>query len=108
VVLKFNNCNFAHERAQAHELNMLQHIKAANPSHKGYSFLRTVLDSFTITGPHGNHICLVCEPMRESLLLFRHHFLNKRLPLPLVKAYIRIILTGLDYLHSQCHVVHTS
>ena len=30
-----------------------------------------------------------------------------KLPLSIVKAYIRIPLTGLDYLHTECRVVHT-
>ncbi|KAL1861066.1 hypothetical protein Plec18170_001581 [Paecilomyces lecythidis] len=29
------------------------------------------------------------------------------MPLPLIKTYIRALLTGLEYLHKQCRIVHT-
>ncbi|KAL4810442.1 kinase-like domain-containing protein [Aspergillus unguis] len=45
--------------------------------------------------------------MRESLALYQRRFKDRRVPLPLVKTYIRVLLTGLDYLHTTCRTVHT-
>lgn len=61
-----------------------------------------------VTGPDGTHICLVYEPMRESLRLFRRHFTDSRFPLPLLKGYLQILLMGLDYLHSECQIIQVS
>lgn len=58
-------------------------------------------------GPEGRHECLAYEPMREPFWLFQRRFKDQRIPLRLVKAYILILLAGLDYLHSECKVVHT-
>ena len=88
---------------------MCQRLATGNPRHDGYRFMSVLLDSFEISGPHGQHICLVFEPMKMTLGLFQSNFGNNewKIPLPLVKAIIRILLTGLDYIHSECKMVHT-
>jgi serine/threonine protein kinase len=45
--------------------------------------------------------------MREPLWILQKRFVDQRLPLPIAKAYLLILLAGLDYLHSECRVVHT-
>jgi serine/threonine protein kinase len=45
--------------------------------------------------------------MREPLRLFQRRFIDQKLPLPIVKTYLLMLLAGLDYLHSECRVVHT-
>lgn len=77
-------------------------------THRGRGILRTCVEGFEVTGPHGNHVCLVYEPMREPLWLFQQQrFVARKLPLPVAKAYLLILLAGLDFLHSECRVVHT-
>ncbi|OOQ90881.1 kinase domain containing protein [Penicillium brasilianum] len=44
--------------------------------------------------------------MREPLWIFPTRFVNRKIPLPLTKAYIYFLLVGLDYLHSECKVVY--
>ncbi|KAJ5937020.1 hypothetical protein N7466_003470 [Penicillium verhagenii] len=51
-------------------------------------------------------MCLVYEAMREPLWIFQRRFIDRKLPLPIAKAYIYFLLVGLDYLHSECKVVH--
>jgi hypothetical protein len=41
------------------------------------------------------------------LWISQRRFVNDRLPLSIAKAYIYFLLVGLDYLHSECKVVHT-
>lgn len=107
MVLKVNNCDFSDKESAEHELNISRHLATANQLHKGISIIRTIIDSFEAVSPHGKHVCLVYEPMREPLWLYQRRFKDSKIPLPIVKAYIKIILTGLDYLHSQCYIVHT-
>lgn len=49
--------------------------------------------------------------MREPLWLFRRRLAgeDRVTPpwMPLIKTYLQILLGGLDYLHSECHVIHT-
>ena len=107
VAVKVNTCDFIDASAANHELNISRRIAQANPSHGGLSYVRTNVDSFSISGPHGNHICLGYEAMREPLWLFERRCKNGRLTLDLLKGYLRLLLRGLDYLHSECHIVHT-
>ena len=44
--------------------------------------------------------------MREPLWILQRRFVDRKLPLPIAKAYIYFPLVGLEYLHSECRVVH--
>lgn len=44
--------------------------------------------------------------MREPLWIFQQRCRNKRFPLGLLKGYIKLLLQGLDYLHSECKIIH--
>ncbi|KAL3459319.1 kinase-like domain-containing protein [Aspergillus heterothallicus] len=87
-----------------HEKEIERHIVQQNPEHRGRAILRTCLDGFEVAAKNGKHICLVYEAMREPLWIFQSRFVDRNLPLPIAKAYISILLVGLDYLHSECQV----
>ncbi|KAK2594844.1 hypothetical protein QQS21_007431 [Conoideocrella luteorostrata] len=57
------------------------------------------------------HLVLVFEPLREPLWLLRrrvaHEDCTTHESLPFIKTHIRILLEGLDYMHSQGRVIHT-
>lgn len=104
VALKIINNN----RQSAEEREIEERIATADVSHGGRSIFRTYSEYFEITGPHhGRHLCLAYEPMREPLWLFRRRFKDGTIPLGLVKIYIKVLLMGLDYLHTKCKIVHT-
>ncbi|KAH8723985.1 CMGC protein kinase [Phaeosphaeriaceae sp. PMI808] len=107
VALKINNCDFVDKEAAQHELQISEILASTNPLHEGFPYVRTPLDSFEMKGPDGSHVCLVYEPMREPLWLFQRRCRDGKLPLALLKVYLTFLLRGLDYLHSECHVVHT-
>jgi serine/threonine protein kinase len=50
---------------------------------------------------------MVYEPMMEPLWLFIQRWEGGKLPPALSKVYLRFLLRGLDYLHSECHIIHT-
>ncbi|RAH55947.1 kinase domain-containing protein [Aspergillus piperis CBS 112811] len=103
---KIGTCNYA-EGHESHELNMEKCIRDANPNHLGHSILRTFIDSFEEKSPNGTHICLAYEPLREPLTLLQGRFINETFPLDIFKAYMKFLLLGLDYLHSECKIIHT-
>ncbi|KAI9843776.1 MAG: hypothetical protein M1837_006137 [Sclerophora amabilis] len=107
VALKIMNCDFADQAAAEYELEMSGRLAKGDPQHHGFRFVRTALDSFETSGSHGKHVCLVYEPMRETLSHFQRRIKDGRFPLLLLKASIRLLLMGLDYLHSECQMVHT-
>ncbi|PLN84281.1 kinase-like domain-containing protein [Aspergillus taichungensis] len=90
VVLKVyvTGQNRDHER----ELDIYKHMNRVETKHPGRNFIRRLLDSFYIQGPHGCHICL--SP-------------GHVITLDDMKSGIRQLLIALDFLHSECHVIHT-
>jgi hypothetical protein len=111
VAIKICTCT-AKEEDIRHELDMTIHISSANSEHRGRAIIATAIESFGLHSPTGStHLSLVFEPMREPLWLFRRRVTGEdkvtRLLMPLIKTYLQILLEGLDYLHSECHVIHT-
>lgn len=66
-----------------------------------------LLNHFTVRGVNGVHTCLVFEALGCSLyrLIVRNNY--QGLMLAQVKAIVRQVLTGLDFLHTRCHIIHT-
>ncbi|KAG8424117.1 hypothetical protein J3458_000947 [Metarhizium acridum] len=94
----------------AKELAMSAHLASGNKRHRGYHLLVTAVDHFSIKSPNGQHVCLVFEPMRDPMWLFKRRLSAGKITsstLPLFKLYIRGMLYALDYLHTDRHVIHT-
>lgn len=109
LAIKINNSpasNQGHSRPADHELRILQHVSIANRAHVGRRFVRRLLDAFTIDGPSDKHLCLVLEPLREPLWLYRRRFVDDIIPAGVLKIMVQMILEGLDYLHSECQIIH--
>ena len=106
AVLKFCTSDYVSKEATQHELEVCKRLCSANPSHAGLPYVQILIESFEVTGSNGTHLCLVFEPMRETLLLFQSRLKNKIFTLELMKMYLVCLLNGLDYLHSECRVVH--
>lgn len=89
------------------EFRIYQCLSQGNASHLGYAHVRTALDSFTIHRPGGGHHCLDQKPMWEGFrdLLYRnpeHRFTEELLKIGLMQVFL-----ALDYLHTECKLVHT-
>jgi serine/threonine-protein kinase SRPK3 len=76
-------------------------------SHHGRHFVRTLLDSFSLQGPDCMHSCLVFQPLREPLWMTQTRFKTGTIPPEILKVVLHMILHGLDYLHTECQVIHT-
>lgn len=83
----------------AKELAMSAHLASGDKRRRGHHLLVTAVDHFTIPSPNGQHVCLVFEPMREPLRLFKRRLAAGKITsstLPLFKLYIRGMLYALD------------
>ncbi|TDL28774.1 kinase-like protein [Rickenella mellea] len=89
------------------EIRLLRKVMAANPSHPGREFVVSILDSFTHPGPDEVHVCIIFEPLGESLLALLDRNRKKGVPKSTVKLISKQILLGLQYLHEECDLVHT-
>lgn len=86
---------------------MSQYIVRIRSKHEGRHHVRLVEDSFTVTGPFGEHLALVFKPLREPLGVLGRHIGAVGLEPPVLKPILRLILKALDFLHSECHIIHT-
>jgi serine/threonine-protein kinase SRPK3 len=89
------------------EVDVLRHIAATKTKHAGALFVRTMHASFEFEGPTGVHQCLVQEPLLASLYDLQNTLNPKSLTEDMLKTALQQIFSGLDYLHSEAHVIHT-
>ncbi|KAL1847409.1 hypothetical protein VTK73DRAFT_10348 [Phialemonium thermophilum] len=89
------------------EMETYEILKTANPSHPGYGCVRTALGSFTLHRSEGDHQCLVHKPMWDSLRDLLRRNPSRRFTENLLKGTLQYVFSGLDYLHSECKLVHT-
>ncbi|KAI9055694.1 hypothetical protein LZ554_000637 [Drepanopeziza brunnea f. sp. 'monogermtubi'] len=107
VTLKITTSNPDFGDMVLHELDINKRL-TKDPSLTGFAFVRAAIDDFTATGPNGaTHLCLVFEAMREPLSQFQHRLVGERIPPQLLKVYVDFMLQGLEYLHSDCQIIHT-
>ncbi|CAG7922237.1 unnamed protein product [Penicillium olsonii] len=93
--------------SESAKLDLEERIALQNQSHKGFGTVRACMGLFEFIHDDQKHTCQIYEPLRESLDTFTKRFPDRKLPLPIAKAYILLLLLGLDYLHTECRVVHT-
>ncbi|TDL19982.1 CMGC/SRPK protein kinase [Rickenella mellea] len=92
------------------ELNMYKRIEKATkrrPRHSGRSAVRSLLDSFDVDGPDGQHRCLVHRPLWDSVHTFLHRNPVRRLPPLVLSLVLERLFLALDFLHTECRVAHT-
>ncbi|KAL9562551.1 hypothetical protein ACKAV7_013308 [Fusarium commune] len=70
------------------------------------ALIRKLTEIFSLESPHGSHPCLVLEPLREPLWLYCSRYIGGVIPPAILKILLQMILLGLDYLHTECHVIH--
>ncbi|KAL2212720.1 serine threonine protein kinase, CMGC group [Sarocladium strictum] len=89
------------------EVSIYRRISDYTAKHPGRGAVRSLLDSFDVSGPNGTHRCLVHPPLGESITTFLHRNPLARLPAPVLAFLLRRLFQALDFLHTECQVIHT-
>ncbi|SPO01582.1 related to dis1-suppressing protein kinase dsk1 [Cephalotrichum gorgonifer] len=90
------------------ELSIYHTLSLGDQTHPGSRHIRTILNAFNLEAPGGAvHKCLVQKPMWDSFrdMLYRNP--SGRFTEGLLKAALVQLFLALDYLHSECHLIHT-
>jgi serine/threonine-protein kinase SRPK3 len=98
---------FTREGVDPEEFNIYKSLSAGNASHPGRRHVRTALDVFTIPRQGGDHKCLVQKPMWDSFKDLLNRNPDHRFSKELLRAGLSQVLLAMDYLHSECKLVHT-
>ncbi|KAJ8371316.1 hypothetical protein SKAU_G00113440 [Synaphobranchus kaupii] len=89
------------------EIKLLRCVRDSDPADPHRETIVQLIDDFKISGVNGVHVCMVLEVLGHQLLkwIIKSNYMG--LPLTCVKAIIRQVLQGLDYLHTKCKIIHT-
>lgn len=66
-----------------------------------------MLETFSIKSKYGEHLCIVYDVLREPIDDCMNKMPNQLFSSDKLRKLLPALLTGLDYMHSECHVVHT-
>lgn len=104
VALKVVKSAAHYTEAALDEVKLLQCVASNDPD--GKSFVVRLLDDFTHSGPNGNHVVMVFEVLGRNILdLIEKHYYG--LPLDVVKSITKQVLIALDFMHTECSIIHT-
>lgn len=82
-------------------------MRDQSPEHPGHAHVLQLKDHFYHQGPHGRHLCIVTEPLFQSMSYLLPRFPDRRMPPRLVRSIARQVVLGLQYLHDECNIIHT-
>ena len=68
--------------------------------------LPVLRDHFMVSGPNGEHLCILMDPLSSDLGSFRRTSPTKALPAYMVKNIIALVLGALGRLH-KLQIIHT-
>lgn len=90
------------------ELSIYNRIaKAAKRGHPGRIAVWQLFDCFDVKGPDGRHRCLIHPALWDSVLALLHRNPVRKLPPQVLAIILKYLFQALDFLHTECHVVHT-
>lgn len=89
------------------EIQLLQRVTTSAESHPGRSHVVGLVEDFRHEGPNGSHVCMVFEVLGENLLGLIKRYQHRGVPTHIVRQIAKQILLGLDYLHTECRIIHT-
>lgn len=87
------------------EAQMLSHIATESKMHLGHRFVPSLCEEFIISGPNGEHKCLVSEILGPTVLQIKESFQCDLLPLDIAKRVTVQLALGLASVH-LCGITH--
>ncbi|WRT68222.1 uncharacterized protein IL334_005198 [Kwoniella shivajii] len=107
VALKVVKSDGHYTETALDEIQLLQRVVNSSQTHAGRCHVVGLVDNFRHTGPNGSHVCMVFEVLGENLLGLIKRYQHRGVPQHIVKQIAKQVLLGLDYLHSECRIIHT-
>lgn len=97
----------AHEKGLSQEVCALERLsQGAMGTQNCQNFVVSLFSTFTISGAHGQHLCLVMPALAQTVQDFSLKTPDVGLPIRAVQRIIAFALGALDRLHSR-GIIHT-
>uniref|UniRef100_A0A914UL46 non-specific serine/threonine protein kinase n=1 Tax=Plectus sambesii TaxID=2011161 RepID=A0A914UL46_9BILA len=107
VALKIVKSAEHYTEAALDEIKLLLAVREADESDGQRERVVQLLDEFSVTGVNGTHVCMVFEVLGCNLLKMIIRSNYQGIPMENVRAIIKQVLEGLQYLHEKCKIIHT-
>ncbi|XP_071331631.1 SRSF protein kinase 3 [Trachinotus anak] len=107
VAVKVLKSGAGFTQAGQDELALLRCVNGPISRHPSSQRIVRLLDEFKLAGVNGVHMCLALELLGPDLRSWQLCFGNPGLSQLWVKQILTQVLQGLDYLHTQCKIIHT-
>ncbi|EGX91066.1 Protein kinase-like domain [Cordyceps militaris CM01] len=89
------------------EIAMFKRMEQRASNHPGRHAVRTLLDSFQLDGPEGEHLVLAHPPLWRSIEAAIRRTSPRRLPPSGLRFVLKDLFLALEYLHDECQIIHT-
>ncbi|KAK2591041.1 hypothetical protein QQS21_011273 [Conoideocrella luteorostrata] len=96
----------ASESSTSTEADILGKLQSVDTLHPGQRFIPRLLDTFSIDGPNGRHICLAQELAGCSIAASKEESINFMFPTDTARSIAAQLIMGVSYLHSQGIYLH--
>jgi serine/threonine-protein kinase SRPK3 len=106
VTIKIN-INSLSTEFQTGRRKIAEKLVSGNPDHPGYNHIRFMLSTFKIKSRWGEHLCIVYDVLREPINICMEKWQSRLFSSERLRTILPSLLKGLDYMHSECHIVHT-
>lgn len=88
------------------ELKFYEHVSSLSSEHHGQAFIRGLLETFRISGPTGEHLCLIQPPMHMTMQELQRQNPSKRFNKQILNGTLFNLLSALSFLHDEAKVIH--
>uniref|UniRef100_A0A7S3JP39 non-specific serine/threonine protein kinase n=1 Tax=Aureoumbra lagunensis TaxID=44058 RepID=A0A7S3JP39_9STRA len=105
AALKIQKSAPEYTNAAMNEVKILKHIQHQAQVDNIHVDVVSILEHFYVTGMHGNHVCMVFEPLGKTLLDLIQD--QGALPILQVKRIIFCLLQSLKFIHDRIGILHT-
>ncbi|CAG8109315.1 unnamed protein product [Penicillium salamii] len=101
---------YAHLESAEAELEAFDRIESVTSPHRGQEFVRQRITTMNICREEGDWHetilqAVVCNNLSDEFLALKYG--PERMPIQVIKSVVYQVLLALDFLHTQCRLVHT-
>ncbi|KAJ1343057.1 hypothetical protein BSLG_002083 [Batrachochytrium salamandrivorans] len=107
VALKIVRSASNYTEAAIDEIKLLEKVVNVNRDDPHRRFIVELSDSFKVKGPNGTHIVMAFEVLGPNLWNMIRRYHRRGIPIDIEKRITKQMVMGLDYLHTQCGIIHT-